>query len=73
MFFSEKYDEKTGEIQDGKTARMERYAIQSVAKKNLPKERVESCMKYPIPYQNVEIFRHQKTLKSFFGVLQLHF
>jgi hypothetical protein len=61
-----KIDEKTGEIQDGRTARAERYALQSSAKKILPKERVGKCMRYPIPYQNVEIHKHRKTLKSFY-------
>jgi hypothetical protein len=61
-----KIDEETGEIQDGRTVRAERYALQSSAKKILPKERVAKCMRYPIPNLQVEIHKHRKSLKSFY-------
>jgi hypothetical protein len=58
-----------GEIVDGRTVRAERYALQSAARQILPKERVARCLRFPVPNGQVEVWRHQKTQKSFYAGL----
>jgi len=64
-----KSDPETGEILDSRTTRAERYALQSAARKILPKERVSRCLRLPIPRSEIEVWRHQTTAKSFYAGL----
>lgn len=50
--------------------RMEKYACQSVAKRALPNERVSNCLR-GIVGDSVEIWKHMKTDKTFFGGLMV--
>jgi len=62
----EKNVDENGEILDGRSARLERFSLQSAAKKLLPNERVSRCLRYPIPNQEIEVWRHIETCKSFY-------
>lgn len=50
-------------------ARSERYACQSVARIALPKERVSKCLRRMINKSEVDVWKHRKTLKAFYGNL----
>lgn len=50
-------------------ARFERYALQSLAKKVLPAERVSKCLRYVNNRSDVEVWKHRKTDKAFYNGL----
>lgn len=50
-------------------ARFERYALQSLAKKVLPSERVSKCLRYVQNRSGVEVWKHLKTEKAFYNGL----
>lgn len=50
--------------------RTERYALQSVAKKALPTERVSKCLRF-VASSDVSVWQHLKTKKAFYGGLQV--
>lgn len=50
--------------------RTHRYAIQSVAKKALPNERVSSCLSRPVG-NDIEVWKHLKTEKAFYNGLMV--
>ncbi|UED78129.1 protein rep [Brevibacillus sp. DP1.3A] len=55
---------------DGKEdKRIERYLLQSVARKAIPKERVAKCFRRRLPSQNAHVWKHLKTEKCFYGGL----
>jgi len=49
--------------------RQERYAMQSVARKALPNERVAKCLRAVLNKSTVEVWKHRKTEKSFYNGL----
>lgn len=49
--------------------RIERYLLQSVARKAVPKERVAICFRRRLPAQNAHVWKHLKTEKCFYGGL----
>lgn len=49
--------------------RIERYLLQSVARKAVPKERVSICFRRRLPAQNANVWRHRKTERCFYGGL----
>lgn len=50
--------------------RVERYALQSVARKSLPEERVANCLR-SMQGEYVEVLRHLKTDKAFYAGLRI--
>lgn len=52
-----------------KQARTERYAMQSVARKALPHERVSKCLRLVNNRSNVEVWKHTKMQKAFYNGL----
>jgi hypothetical protein len=50
-------------------ARFERYAMQSLARKVLPNERVSKCLRYVNNQSQVEVWKHLKTEKAFYNGL----
>lgn len=56
----------TGVIMDTKAGRFERYALQSVSRKLLPKERVSRCLRFPIPNFDIEVWRNREKARSFY-------
>ena len=50
-------------------ARYERYEMQSIAKKVLPKERVSKCLRLVNNQKQVEVWKHLKTEKAFYNGL----
>lgn len=51
--------------------RIERYLLQSVARKAIPKERVSICFRRRLPAQEAQVWKHQKTQKCFYGGLSV--
>jgi hypothetical protein len=49
--------------------RKERYAVQSVARMALPKERVSKCLRIPWNSSEIEVWKHLKTEKAFYNKL----
>lgn len=49
--------------------RSERYALQSVARLALPDERVSKCLRLSLNQSLVEVWKHYKTNKAFYGGL----
>jgi hypothetical protein len=49
--------------------RAERYACQSVARKAIPKERVSKCLRLANNKSNVQVWKHIKNQKAFYGGL----
>lgn len=54
---------------DTRGARAERYALQSAARRLMPKERVSRCLRFPVPNFEIEVWRNRKSAKSFYGGL----
>jgi len=59
----------TGEILDDRGTRAERYALQSAARRLMPKERVGRCLRFPVPNFEIEVWRNRKSAKSFYAGL----
>lgn len=51
--------------------RQERYAMQSVARKALPSERVSKCLRMSPNRSDVEVWKHLKTEKAFYNGLMV--
>ena len=49
--------------------RAERYACQAVARKALPGERVSMCLRFRNNSSEVQVWKHKKTAKAFYGGL----
>lgn len=52
-----------------RSIRSERYAMQSVARKALPDERVSKCLRMVNNKHQVEVWKHRKTDRAFYGGL----
>jgi len=52
-----------------RSIRSERYAMQSVARKALPDERVSKCLRMVNNNHQIEVWKHRKTNRAFYGGL----
>lgn len=69
-FVAEKTEEKKVVEEKLRLVRSERYAMQSVARKALPNERVAMCLRR-VNGNNVEVYSHRKSNKAFYGGLSV--